>query len=171
MKHLAILAPLALLAVTACGDRAAEDKAKADAAAKAVEIAKVKQIEGELALNIRCYAAVKGQERLLDSPVPRGFTGGSAPYLAYYRDMIARKLGDTVVAPAPPKPKLSKANLDAYLDWAAKDQTAAAAARAAFTSCVQGAADFGTGPLARLSPAERLGQIQRLRAIMDATGA
>ncbi|MEG3179239.1 hypothetical protein [Sphingomonas sp. LT1P40] len=170
MKRLAMLAPLALLSLTACGDRAAEDKAKAEAKAKADEAGKARLVEEGIALNTRCYVAVKSQARLLDSPVPREFTGGSAPYLAYYRDMIVKKLGASVIPAAPPKPELSLANLDAYLGWAEKDEALAGAARVAFTGCVQGAADFGAGPMAKLSPAERLGQIQRLRAIMDATG-
>ena len=73
---------------------------------------------------------------------------------------------------------MSKANLDAYLDWAAKDQATnvfekgtRAQNYATVTTCVQSAAEFGTGTMAKISPAERLGKIQQLRQIMDATGS
>lgn len=176
MNRLAFLAPLALVALAGCGDNAAQEQAAAEAKAKAAQ--KAKLLEDALALNTRCYAAIKWQERLLDSPVPRSIAGGAAPYLDYYRTMIANKLGDQVIPAAPPKPELSKANLDAYLDWAAKDQIAStfeqgerAQNHAAVTTCVQSAAEFGTGPMAKLSPAERLGKVQQLRQLMQATGS
>jgi hypothetical protein len=178
MNRIAILAPLALVALAGCGDQAARDKAAADARAKAAAAEKAKLLDQALALNTRCYAAIKWQERLLDSPVPRSITGGAAPFLDYYRTMIANKLGDQVVPAQPPKPELSKANLDAYLAWAASDRIEndfakgdRAQGHAAFATCVQSAAEFGTGTMAKLSPAERLGRIQQLRQIMAATGS
>lgn len=178
MKRIAILAPLALVALSACGDNGAKEKAEAEAKAKAQEAQKAKLLEDGLALNTRCFAAVKWQQRLLDSPVPRSIAGGSQPFLDYYRKMIADKLGDQVIPAADPKPELSKAKLDAYLDWAAKDQAANVFGKgdraqnyATVTTCVQSAAEFGTGTMARISPAERLGKIQQLRQIMDATGS
>lgn len=178
MNRLAFLAPLALAALAGCGDNAAEEKAAADARAKAQAAQKAKLLEEALALNTRCHAAVKWQQRLLDSPVPRSIAGGAAPYLDYYRTMIANKLGDQVIPAAPPKPELSKANLDAYLDWSAADRAAnqfetgdRAQNHAMVTTCVQSAAEFGTGPMAKLSPAERLGKIQQLRQVMAATGS
>lgn len=177
MNRIAILAPLALVALAGCGDKAAEEKAAAEARAKAVAAEKAKLLNDALALNTRCYAAVKWQERFLDSPVPRSITGGAAPFLDYYRTMIANKLGDQVVPAEPPKPELSKANLDAYLAWAASDQIEGnfakdrARGQATFATCVQSAAEFGTGTMAKLSPAERLGRIQELRQIMAATGS
>ena len=178
MKRIAILAPLALVALAACGDNGAAEKAAADAKAKTQAAQKAKLLEDALALNTRCYAAVKWQQRLLDSPVPRSIAGGAAPFLDYYRTMIANKLGDQVIAAAPPKPELSKANLDAYLDWAAADQAAnvfgkgdRTANYATVTTCVQSASEFGTGTMAKLSPAERVGKLQQLRQIMDATGS
>ena len=178
MKRIAILAPLALVALSACGDNGARDKAAAEAKAKAQEAQKAKLLEGALALNTRCYAAVTWQQRLLDSPVPRSIAGGSQPFLDYYRKMIADKLGDQVVPAADGKPELSKANLDAYLDWAVKDQVANVFDKgnrtqnyATVTTCVQSAAEFGTGTMAKISPAERLGKIQQLRQIMDSTGS
>lgn len=178
MKRIAILAPLALVALAACGDNGAAEKAAAEARAKAAAVQKAKLLDDALALNTRCYAAVKWQQRLLDSPVPRSIAGGAAPFLDYYRTMIANRLGDQVVPAAPPKPELSKANLDAYLDWAAADQAAnvfgqgdRTANYATVTTCVQSASEFGTGTMARLSPAERVGKLQQLRQIMDATGS
>ncbi|HEY0624418.1 hypothetical protein [Sphingomonas sp.] len=175
MKRIAILA---LLALAACGDNGAAEKAAAEAKAKAQAAEKARLLEDALALNTRCYAAVKWQQRLLDSPVPRSIAGGAAPFLDYYRTMIASKLGDQVIAAAPPKPELSRANLDAYLDWAAKDQAAnvfgkgdRTANYATVTTCVQSAAEFGTGTMAKISPAERLGKIQQLRQIMQDTGS
>ncbi|RSY78803.1 hypothetical protein DAH66_18360 [Sphingomonas koreensis] len=181
MKRIAILAPLvplALVALSACGDNGAREKAAAEAKAKAQETQKAKLLEDGLALNTRCFAAVKWQQRLLDSPVPRSIAGGSQPFLDYYRKMIADKLGDQVVAAEGAKPELSKASLDAYLDWAAKDQAENVFAKgdrtqnyATVTTCVQSAAEFGTGTMAKISPAERLGKIQQLRQIMDTTGS
>lgn len=178
MNRIAILAPLALVALAGCGDQAAKEKAAAEARAKAVAAEKAKLLNDALALNTRCYAAVKWQEKFLDSPVPRAITGGAAPFLTYYRTMIANKLGDQVVPAQPPKPELSKTNLDAYLAWAASDQIEKnftggdrAPAQATFTTCVQSAAEFGTGTMAKLSPAERLGRINELRQIMAATGS
>lgn len=178
MKRIAILAPLAFVVLAACGDNGAREKAAAEAKAKAQEAQKAKLLEDGLALNTRCYAAVKWQQRLLDSPTPRSIAGGAQPFLDYYRKMIADKLGDQVIPAADPKPELSKAKLDAYLDWAAKDQAANIFGKgdrtqnyATVTTCVQSAAEFGTGTMARLSPAERLGKIQQLRQIMDATGS
>lgn len=178
MKRIAILMPLAFMALAACGDNGAKEKAAADAKAAAQAEQKAKLLEDGLALNTRCFAAVKWQQQLLDSPVPRSIAGGAAPFLDYYRKMIADKLGDQVVPAADPKPELSKANLDAYLDWAAKDQAATVFDKgdrtqnyATVTTCVQSAAEFGTGTMSKISPAERLGKIQRLRQIMDATGS
>lgn len=178
MKRIAILAPLAFVALAACGDNGAAEKAAAEAKVKAAAAQKAKLLEHALELNTRCYAAVKWQQRLLDSPVPRSIAGGAAPFLDYYRKMIADKLGDQVVAAAPPKPELSKANLDAYLDWAVKDQAANVFEKGdrtqnytTVTTCVQSASEFGTGTMAKISPAERLGKIQQLRAIMAETGS
>lgn len=177
MNRIAILAPLALVALAGCGDQAAREKAAAEARAKAVAAEKARLLDDALALNTRCYAAVKWQEKFLDSPVPRSITGGAALFLDYYRTMIANKLGDQVVPAAPPKPELSRANLDAYLAWAANDRIAngfasdRAQGQTVFATCVQSAAEFGTGTMAKLSPAERLGRIQELRQIMAATGS
>lgn len=178
MKRIAILAPLVFVALTACGDNGAKEKAAADAKAKVQAAQKAKLLEDGLALNTRCYAAVKWQQGLLDSPVPRSIAGGATPFLDYYRKMIAEKLGDEVIPAADAKPELSKANLDAYLDWAAKDQAATVFEKGdrtqnyvTVTTCVQSAAEFGTGTMAKISPAERLGKIQQLRQIMDATGS
>ena len=178
MKRIAILAPLALVALAACGDNGAAEKAAAEAKAKTQAAEKAKLLEDALALNTRCYAAVKWQQRLLDSPVPRSIAGGSAPFLDYYRTMIANKLGDQVIAAGAPKPELSQANLGAYLDRAAKDQAANVFENgdrtqnyATVTTCVQSAAEFGTGTMAKISPAERLGKIQQLRQIMQDTGS
>lgn len=178
MKRIAILVPLAFVALAACGDNGAKEKAAAEARAVEQAAQKAKLLEDALALNTRCFAAVKWQQRLLDSPVPRSIAGGATPFLDYYRTMIANKLGDQVIPAEGTKPELSKANLDAYLDWAAKDQAATVFDKgnrtqnyATVTTCVQSAAEFGTGTMAKISPAERLGKIQQLRQIMDATGS
>ena len=178
MKRIAILAPLALALLAGCGDNGAAEKAKAEAKAKAAEAQKAKLLEEALALNTRCYAAVKWQQRLLDSPVPRSIAGGAGPFLDYYRTMIAEKVGDQVLPAEPPRPELSKANLDAYLDWAVKEQVAnvfekgdRAQNYATVTTCVQSASEFGAGSMAKLSPAERLGKIQQLRQIMQDTAS
>lgn len=178
MNRIAMLAPLALVLLAGCGDRAADEKAAAEARAKAVAAQKAKLLSDALALNTRCYAAVKWQQRLLDSPLPRSIAGGAAPFLDYYRTMISNKVGDQVIPAEPPKPELSKANLDAYLDWAAKDQVAnvfekgdRAQNYATVTTCVQSASEFGAGTMAKLSPADRLGRIQQLRQIMQDTGS
>ena len=178
MNRIAILAPLTFALLAGCGDNGAAEKAAAEARAKAAEAQKAKLLEEALALNTRCYAAVKWQERLLDSPVPRSIAGGAAPFLDYYRTMIAEKVGDQIIPAEPPKPELSKANLDAYLDWAVKDQVAnvfekgdRAQNYATVTTCVQSAAEFGAGSMAKLSPAERLGKIQQLRQIMQDTAS
>lgn len=175
MKPFAMLAPLALVALAGCGENAAQQQAAAEAKKTAAEAAETKRVEEGLALNVRCYAAIKWQQRLLDSPLPRQLVGGAQPYLDHYRNLIGTQLGDRVIPAAPPKPELSKAGLDAYLDWAVKDQIdtnfkpGGDAARTTFTGCVQAGADFGAGPLARLSPAERLGKVQQLRGVLDAT--
>lgn len=178
MKRIAILGGLAFAALTGCGDNGAAEKAAAEAKATAQAAEKAKLLEDALALNTRCYAAVKWQQRLLDSPVPRSIAGGAAPFLDYYRTMIANKLGDQVIPASPSKPELSKANLDAYLTWAAQHQAAdifnkgdRAQNFATVTTCVQSASEFGTGTMAKLSPAERLGRIQQLQQIMRDTGS
>lgn len=178
MKTLAILAPLALIALTGCGDNGAQEKAAAEAKAKAEEKRKARDLQDKLALNVRCYAAVKWQQRLLDSPVPRNIAGGAAPFLTYYRGMIEKTLGDQVIPADPPKPELSKANLDTYLDWAVKDQIETnftngdrAQAQAQVTTCLQSGAEFGgVGPMAKLDPAARYRKIQELRALLGQLG-
>ena len=178
MNRIAILAPLALVLLAGCGDNGAAEKAAAEAKAKAAAAQKARLLSDALALNTRCYAAVKWQQRLLDSPLPRSIAGGAAPFLDYYRTMIADKVGDQVVPAEPPKPELSKANLDAYLDWAVKDQVANVFDKgdrtqnyATVTTCVQSASEFGAGTMAKLSPAERFGKVQQLRQLMQATGS
>ncbi|UUY00149.1 hypothetical protein [Sphingomonas sp. J315] len=85
MKRFAFLAPLALFALAGCGDNGAQEKAAAEAKAKAAAKRKAQDLQDALALNVRCYAAVKWQQRLLDSPVPRNIAGGarrSSPIIA-----------------------------------------------------------------------------------------
>lgn len=177
MKRFAFLAPLALFALAGCGDNGAQEKAAAEARAKAAAKRKAQDLQDALALNVRCYAAVKWQQRLLDSPVPRNIAGGSAPFLAYYRGMIEKKLGDQVIPADPPRPELSRAGLDTYLDWAVKDQIDTnftkgdrAQAHAQVTTCIQSAAEFGTGTMAKISPAERFGKVQQLRGLLGQLG-
>ena len=178
MNRIAILAPLALVLLAGCGDDGAAEKAAAEAKSKAAAAQKAKMLSGALALNTRCYAAVKWQQRLLDSPLPRSIAGGATPFLDYYRTMIVEKVGDQVVPAEPPKPELSKANIDAYLEWAVKDQVANVFENgdrmqnyATVTTCVQSASEFGAGRMAKLSPAERFGKVQQLRQLMQATGS
>ena len=177
MKHLAFLAPLALVALAGCSDRAAQEQAAAEAKEKAAEKRKARELQDALGLNVRCYAAVKWQERLLNSPVPRQMTGGAAPFLAYYRGMIEQRLGDQVIPADPPKPELSQGNLDAYLAWATQDQIDnnfkqgdASQAHATVTTCLQSAAEFGTGPMAKMSPADRFGRVQQMRELLRTLG-
>lgn len=178
MKQFAFLAPLALIALAGCGDNGAQEKAAAEAKVKAEEARKARDLQDKLALNIRCYAAVQWQKRLLDSPLPKSIAGGTDPFLTYYRGMIEKTLGDRVIPADPPAPELSKANLDAYLDWAVKDQVETnftkgdrAQAHAQVTTCLQSAAEFGgTGPMAKLNPAERFGKIQQLRGLLGQLG-
>lgn len=178
MKTFAILAPLALIALAGCGDNGAQEKAAAEAKAKAAEKRKARDLQDKLAVNIRCYAAVKWQQRLLDSPLPRSMAGGAAPFLTYYRGVIEKTLGDQVIPAEPPKPELSKAGLDTYLDWAVKDQIDnnftkgdRTAAHAQVTTCLQTGAEFGgVGPMAKLNPAERFGKVQQLRGLLSDLG-
>lgn len=178
MKTFAILAPLALIALAGCGDNGAQEKAAAEAKAQAAEKRKARDLQDKLAVNIRCYAAVKWQQRLLDSPLPKSMAGGSEPFLTYYRGVIEKTLGDQVIPAAPPKPELSKANLDTYLDWAVKDLIETdftkgdrAQAHAQVTTCLQTGAEFGAvGPMAKLNPAERFGKVQQLRGLLSDLG-
>jgi len=178
MKTFAILAPLALIALAGCGDNGAQEKAAAEAKAKAAEQRKARDLQDKLAVNIRCYAAVKWQQRLLDSPLPKSMAGGAAPFLTYYRGVIEKTLGDQVIPAEPPKPELSKAGLDTYLDWAVKDQIEnnftkgdRTAAHAQVTTCLQTGAEFGgVGPMAKLNPAERFGKVQQLRGLLSDLG-
>ena len=178
MKQFAFLAPLALVALAGCGDNGAQEQAAAEAKAKAAEKRKARDLQDGLALNVRCYAAVKWQERLLNSPLPKSMAGGADPFLAYYRGMIEKKLGDQVIPADPPKPELSKAGLDAYLDWAVKDQIDTnftkgdrAQAHAQVTTCLQSGAEFGgVGPMGKLNPAERFGKVQQLRGLLGQLG-
>ncbi len=178
MKTFAILAPLALIALAACGDNGAQEQAAAEAKAKAAEKRKARDLQDKLAVNVRCYAAIKWQQRLLDSPVPRSVAGGAGPFLTYYRGMIEKTLGDQVIPAESPKPELSKAGLDAYLDWAVKDQIdnkftqgARTQALAQVTTCLQSGAEFGgVGPMAGLNPAERYGKVQQLRGLLRDLG-
>ncbi|MFN4096094.1 MAG: hypothetical protein ACK4GG_04950 [Sphingomonas sp.] len=178
MKKLGMLAPLALVVLAGCGDNGAQEKAAAEAKAKAAEARKARDLQDKLELNVRCYAAVKWQERLLDSPLPKSLGGGAAPFLTYYRGMIEKTLGDQVIPAEPPKPELSKAGLDAYLDWAVKNEVETnftkgdrAQAHAQVTTCLQSGAEFGgVGPMAKLNPAERFGKVQQLRGLLGQLG-
>lgn len=179
MKHIALLAPLALVLTTACEDEAAKQQAAAEARAKAEATVKAKALADAMTVNVRCYAAVKWQE----GPLKRGGIGDPAVYVAYYRNMIEKRLGDEVLPAKPPAPELSKANLDAYLDWAVKDHIDNQFTRGGdangdgqvtpgetrtmghmtVSTCVQSAAEFGAGPMAKLNPAERYEKMQYLR--------
>lgn len=164
MKHFAILAPLALLVLTGCEDKAAT-QAAADARAKAAAAEKAKALSDALMVNVRCYAAIKWQQ----GPLARGGIGDPQLYVDYYRGMIEKKLGDEEIPAAPPTPELSKGNLDAYLDWAVQDYTAntfakdRTAGNMTVSTCVQSAAEFGTGPMAKLNPAQRFDKMEYLR--------
>lgn len=164
MKHLAILAPLALFALTACEDQAAK-QAAADARAKAVAAEKAKALSDALMVNVRCYAGIKWQQ----VPLQRGGIGDPQLYVDYYRGMIEKKLGDEVVPAAPPALELSKAKLDAYLDWAVKDYIDTKFSKdrdgaiMTVSACVQSAAEFGTGQMATLNPAQRFDKMNYLR--------
>lgn len=177
MNALAKLAPLALIALAGCGDNGAQEKAAAEAKAKAEAAAKARNLQDALALNVRCYAAVKWQQKLLDSPLPKSIAGESQIFLDYYRGMIEKRLGDQVIPAEPPRPELSRANLGPYLDWAVKDQIDGnftqldrAQAHVQVTTCLQSAAEFGTGPMAKLSPAERFNKVQQLRGLLGQLG-
>ncbi|ODP36885.1 hypothetical protein [Sphingomonas turrisvirgatae] len=172
MKHLAILTPLALLALTACEDKAAQ-QAAAEARAKAEATAQAKALSDALMVNVRCYAGIKWQQ----VPLQRGGIGDPQLYVDYYRGMIEKKLGDAAIPAAPPAPELSKATLDAYLDWAVKDyiDTRFTADRKGaidtVSACVQSAAEFGTGPMAKLNPAQRFDKMEYLRDHLRQRGA
>lgn len=179
MKAIRFLAPLGLLAMAGCGDNGAQEQAAAQAKAKAEAARKARDLQEALALNVRCYAAIKWQERLLDSPVPRAMAGGSRIFLDYYRGMVEQRLGDQVIPADPPRPELSRAGLDAYLDWAVQDHVAReftqgdrAQAYATVTTCIQSGAEFGAiGPMAKQSPADRFGRVQQLRGLLRDLGA
>lgn len=163
MRFLAILAPVALLGLAACDDGAAE-KAAADARAKAQADAAARKLDQAVQSNVRCHAAIMWQR----VPLQRGGIGDPGIYLSYYRDLVAKTLGDKVIPAAPPAPELSAANLESYLDWADRDQAAKFAAdkrsgHATLVACVQRAAELGTGPMAKLNPAERFDKMNYLR--------
>lgn len=170
MKHLAILAPLALLALAGCEDKAAK-QAAVDAQAKAVAAAKAKDLADALMVNVRCYAAIQWQL----VPLQRGGIGDPQLYVDYYRGMIEKKLGDEVIPAAPPAPEVSKASLDSYLDWASKDYAAQFSqdrtnSIMTLSACVQSAAEFGTGPMASLNPAQRFDKMNYLRDHLQQRG-
>ena len=114
-----------------------------------------------------CHTVQPGQNRI--GPHLAGIVGrkpGSVEGARYSKGLSALE------------PNWDAANLDAYLDWAAKDQAANLFEKGnrtqnyvTVTTCVQSAAEFGTGTMAKISPAERLGKIQQLRQIMDSTGS
>lgn len=164
MKHLAILAPLALLVLGGCEDKAAQ-QAAADAQAKKVAEGEAKALSDALMVNVRCYAGLKWQQ----VPLQRGGIGDPKLYVDYYRDMIEKKLGDAQIAAAPPAPALSKATLDPYLDWAVRDYVDNKFSKdrdgaiMTLSACVQSAAEFGTGPMATLNPAQRFDKMNYLR--------
>ena len=164
MKPFAILASLVLVALAGCEDKAAQ-QAAADAQARAQAAAKAKALSDALMVNVRCYAALKWQQ----GPLQRGGIGNPQLYVDYYRGMIEKKLGDNVIPAAPPAPELSQAKLDAYLDWAVKDYIDARFSKdrngaiMTLSACVQSAAEFGTGPMAPLNPAERFHKMNYLR--------
>ncbi|GEM_PF-1332289 len=175
-----VLAGLVLaLGLSACDNSAANKKANEEAAARAAAAAKVQKLHEAAQYNIGCLAALRWQAARLKTTA----AGDAAPYADYYRGKLEAALGDQTLPAADGAPALSKASIDAYLDWAYPrmvetrfrigrdangDGTLAPEERAApgintVAQCVQFAAEMGTGPLAGSDKVGRVGRIDGIR--------
>ena len=184
----ALLPTGVLVLLAACGgsdqpdaNAVAETKAARDAAYRA------QVIQDGLAHDVQCLSALRWQEDAL----AEANIGDPDLYRSYFRQGIETRLGDTVIPADPPKPELSVANLDAYLDWAYTnevertlagggdangDGSVSAAERSGrgfqiVGACIQEVAEMGQGPLAESNKAERMFQIEAVRNRLRDKGA
>lgn len=173
---IALFAAAAALTVAACTDPAATAKAEADAAAAAEKAKATDKLKRQLAHNVECLSAIRWQKEALAS------VGGSELYEKHFHDDLLAKLGMELFPSEAPKPVLSRATLEDYLNWSYQDDVTnkftagkdgdgdgAVSSRektyAGFnvvSRCVQEVAEQGKGPLAKDDKVIRMVKVQAL---------
>lgn len=189
MRRTAALCPAAalMLGTAACDEGPSAANAAAEAKAGRDAAYREQVLQEGLEHNIQCLSALRWQQDVL----AKANIGDLDVYRRYYRSAIETRLADTVIPPEPPKPELSVANLDAYLDWAYPqhvetvfaagddangDGTISATERSGrghqiVAACLQEVAEMGEGPLAELEKPERMFRIDAVRGQMQDKGA
>jgi hypothetical protein len=181
MNRIAI-APLALvlaLAATGCDDTAAKQKAAEEARARAAAAEKADKLQRGVTHNVECLSALRWQKAALRA----SGAGDTKVYEDYYRAELDKALGDETLPAADGAPALSKANAQAYIDWAYPrmvdgkfragtdsngDGTLSDVERSGrgfniVAQCVQFVAEMGKGPLAGKDMIARMLKIDTLR--------
>jgi hypothetical protein len=182
---IALLAALAALSVTACTDPAATAKAEADAAAAAEKSKAADKLKRQLAHDVECLSAIRWQSAAL------GSVGGADVYTKHFQDDLLAKLGTELISSEAPKPSLSRATLEDYLNWSYHDDVTnkftagkdgdgdgkvspREKTYAGFNTvarCVQEVAEQGKGPLAKDDKVIRMVKVQALTGKLKDKGA
>lgn len=168
----ATIAMVLLLAAAAagCQDPAADARAAAEAKARAEAAEKAQRLQTAVDFASQCVGALRWQSALLASTG----IGKVSIYTDYYRAQLEKALGDQTIAAAPPKPALSRATIDAYLDWASAEGVKTkfgGRGPEVISACVQAVAEAGKGPLAGPDKVGRMFHMQALRTRLKTNGA
>lgn len=175
-----------VLAAGACADPEAAARAEAEAQAKIEKKKAEDKTKRQIAHDVECLSALRWQKAALAG----AGIGNVDLYTAHFREDLETTLGSQLFTSEAPKPSLSRATLEDYLEWSYKDdvETRFTAGKdfnndgavsgaersdrgfSTVTACVQEVAELGKGPLAGKDKVARMFKIKELRAKLKDKG-
>lgn len=125
------------------------------------------KIERQANFSTVCISALRWKKGVIAG----AGVGSVDVYTAYYRGQLEKTLGDAKVPAKDGAPELSKANADAYLDWAYEGDVKKftnggtnGPGNARLAACIQQAAEAGIGPLAGK---DKTGRMFKMKAFSE----